>query len=341
MTADQELLRVEGVSRAFDVSEPWLNRALSGGQRQLLRAVSDVSFSVAKGQTFGLVGESGCGKSTLARLLVGLDQPTRGAVRFDGHVVGGPDWSQHRRRVQMVFQDPFASLNPRWRVDAIVAEPIHAFGLARGRNAVRARVGELLTLVGLDARDGHKYPHQFSGGQRQRIAIARALASEAQFIVCDEPTSALDVSVQAQVINLMKSLQAQFGLTYVIISHDLAVVRHMSDRIGVMYLGRLVEEAETARIFESPQHPYTEMLLNAVPDLTHLDNDAEASSLARAAIGGEIPSPIAPPPGCAFHPRCPKRFDPCDQSIPQLLTSQFGGRVACFAAETREPASHR
>lgn len=323
------LIEVSGVTRTFDVSQPWLNRVLEREPRRMLRAVSDVSLSIPRGQTFGLVGESGCGKSTLARLVVGLERPTSGEIRFDGIEVGGPHWDANRRRVQMVFQDPYASLNPRWRVDAIVAEPIKAFGLIAGRSAVRRRVGELLELVGLDPQDGTKYPHEFSGGQRQRIAIARALASEADFIVCDEPTSALDVSVQAQVLNLMRSLQRQFDLTYLIISHDLAVVRHMSNQIAVMYLGRIVETAETGRILNQPQHPYTQMLLAAVPDPAMLDSDhAVVSETERST--GDIPSPIDPPPGCSYHPRCPIRLPQCDRDIPQLRCVREA-RVACHA----------
>jgi peptide/nickel transport system ATP-binding protein len=224
-----------------------------------------------------------------------------------------------RRRIQMIFQDPYASLNPRLRVDAIVAEPIRAFDLIKSESDIRARVGELLGLVGLHADDGWKYPHEFSGGQRQRIAIARALASEAEFIVCDEPTSALDVSVQAQILNLMRDLQDKFGLTYLFISHNLAVVRHMAKRIGVMYLGRVVEIAESHQLFDSPRMPYTKMLLGAVPDLA-------MSGRQRIPVKGEIPNPINPPAGCAFNPRCPLVFDLCRREAPKLIDG-----VACHA----------
>ena len=224
-----------------------------------------------------------------------------------------------RRRIQMIFQDPYASLNPRFRVDAIVAEPIRAFDLIEGERNIQARVGELLSLVGLHADDGLKYPHEFSGGQRQRIAIARALASEAEFIVCDEPTSALDVSVQAQILNLMRDLQDKFGLTYLFISHNLAVVRHMASRIGVMYLGRIVEIAEGRELFSNPRMPYTKMLLGAVPDLA-------MSGRQRIPVQGEIPNPIDPPPGCAFNPRCPLVFDLCRKVAPALIDG-----VACHA----------
>ena len=255
----------------FDVSKPWLNRMIEGGHLEFLKAVDGVTFDIAKGETFALVGESGSGKTTVARMVVGLLPPTSGEVVIDGVSMSDAGQLQARqrlrRRIQMIFQDPYASLNPRFRVDAIVAEPIRAFDLIQGERNIQARVGELLNLVGLHADDGWKYPHEFSGGQRQRIAIARALASEAEFIVCDEPTSALDVSVQAQILNLMRDLQDKFGLTYLFISHNLAVVRHMANRIGVMYLGRIVEIAQGRELFNNPRMPYTKMLLGAVPDL--------------------------------------------------------------------------
>jgi peptide/nickel transport system ATP-binding protein len=232
-----------------------------------------------------------------------------------------------RRRIQMIFQDPYASLNPRLRVDAIIAEPIRAFDLIRSESDIRARVGELLGLVGLHADDGWKYPHEFSGGQRQRIAIARALASEAEFIVCDEPTSALDVSVQAQILNLMRDLQDKFGLTYLFISHNLAVVRHMARRIGVMYLGRVVEIADAHALFDTPRMPYTKMLLGAVPDLA-------MSGRQRIPVKGEIPNPINPPAGCAFNPRCPLAFDLCRRETPRLI-----GGVACHAVNNPAEAA--
>jgi peptide/nickel transport system ATP-binding protein len=227
-----------------------------------------------------------------------------------------------RRRIQMIFQDPYASLNPRFRVDAIIAEPIRAFDLIQGERQIRDRVGELLGLVGLHPDDGSKFPHEFSGGQRQRIAIARALASEAEFIVCDEPTSALDVSVQAQILNLMRDLQDKFGLTYLFISHNLAVVRHMANRIGVMYLGRIVEIAPARELFSAPRMPYTKMLLGAVPDLA-------MSGRQRIPVKGEIPNPIDPPPGCTFNPRCPIAFDLCRRKVPELING-----VACHAVNT-------
>src|SRR5579872_4572482 len=316
-------VEVKDLRRVFDVSKPWLNRMLDGGHLEYLKAVDDVSFNIVKGETFALVGESGSGKTTVARMVVGLLPPTSGEVIIDGVSMSATRQSQARRqlrrRIQMIFQDPYASLNPRLRVDAIVAEPIRAFDLIQGEADIRARIGELLGLVGLHADDGWKYPHEFSGGQRQRIAIARALASEAEFIVCDEPTEALDVSVQAQILNLMRDLQDKFGLTYLFISHNLAVVRHMANRIGVMYLGRIVEIAEARRLFARPQMPYTKMLLGAVPDLA-------MSGRQRIPVKGEIPNPINPPAGCAFHPRCPLVFDLCRRQTPQLIEG-----VACLA----------
>ena len=314
---------VRNLRRVFDVSQPWLNRVLEGGQEEFLKAVDGVSFDIAKGETFALVGESGSGKTTVARMVVGLLPPTSGEVRIDGISMTDPRQAMARRRlrrrIQMVFQDPYASLNPRFRVEAIVAEPIRAFDLIQGEREIKQRVGELLSLVGLHPDDGQKYPHEFSGGQRQRIAIARALASEAEFIVCDEPTSALDVSVQAQILNLMRDLQDKFGLTYLFISHNLAVVRHMANRIGVMYLGRIVEIAAARELFERPRMPYTKMLLGAVPDLA-------MSGRQRIPVSGEIPNPIDPPPGCAFNPRCPQAFDLCRKQAPALIDG-----VACHA----------
>ncbi len=314
---------VKNLRRVFDVSKPWLNRVIEGGHLEFLKAVDGVTFDIRKGETFALVGESGSGKTTVARMVVGLLPPTSGEVIIDGVSMSNARQlqarQQLRRRIQMIFQDPYASLNPRFRVDAIVAEPIRAFDLIEGERNIQARVGELLSLVGLHADDGWKYPHEFSGGQRQRIAIARALASEAEFIVCDEPTSALDVSVQAQILNLMRDLQDKFGLTYLFISHNLAVVRHMANRIGVMYLGRIVEIAEGRELFSNPRMPYTRMLLGAVPDLA-------MSGRQRIPVQGEIPNPIDPPPGCAFNPRCPLVFDLCRREAPALI-----GGVACHA----------
>ena len=323
--ASATLLRLEGVGRDFDVSRPWLNRVLEGAPRQLLRAVDEVSFDVAKGETLALVGESGCGKSTVARLIVGLYPLTRGRIEFDGADLSSAQAARQRRRMQMIFQDPYASLNPRWRVRDIVAEPLRVLGLSGSKAAERARVAELLRQVGLAAEDGEKYPHEFSGGQRQRISIARARSGNPECLVCDEPTSALDVSVQAQILNLMTELQERLGLTYLFISHNLAVVAHVADRVGVMYLGQVVEIAPAARLFAAPRHPYTRMLMDAIPDL-------EMSGRARTPVGGEVPNPLAPPPGCAFHPRCPHANARCRSEKPRSRATA-GGEVACHAVE--------
>jgi len=305
---NEPLLTLSDVSRDFDVSRPWLNRAIEGEPRRILRAVDGVGFEIRRGETLGLVGESGSGKSTVARLIVGLYAPTAGRVRFTG------------RRLQMIFQDPYASLNPRWRVRKIVAEPLQILKISP-KNKIQGRVDELLTQVGLSPEDGARYPHEFSGGQRQRISIARALAGEPDLLVCDEPTSALDVSVQAQILNLMADLQARLGLTYLFISHNLAVVSQVADRVGVMYLGRLVELAGAAELFARPRHPYTRMLLDAVPDLS-------MSGKPRTPVAGEVPNPLEPPPGCAFHPRCPHANERCTKERPALI-----GAVACHAVQ--------
>jgi peptide/nickel transport system ATP-binding protein len=323
------MLRVSGLAKHFDVSAPLLTRLLNREGRSVLKAGDGISFDIPRGRTFSLVGESGCGKSTVARLVVGLYRPTRGTTVFDGTDIATLHTRQAmepvRRRMQMIFQDPYASLNPRWRVADIVAEPIRTHRLVRDDREVLRRVGELLEHVRLSAADGEKFPHEFSGGQRQRISIARALASNPEFLVCDEPTSALDVSVQAQILNLMRELQRELGLTYLFISHDLAVVYHISDYVGVMYLGRLVEWADARSLFHRPQHPYTRMLLDAIPDL-------EMTGRPRQAVAGEVPSPIQPPPGCHFHPRCPLATDRCRAEAP-LARPRDGGEVACHAVE--------
>ena len=330
------LVEVRDLSKTFDVSAPWLNRVVEGKPRQFVHAVDGVSFSIERGKTLALVGESGCGKSTVARLLVGLHEPTRGEVRFDGQATDARrkagELRALRQRMQMIFQDPYASLNPRWKVLDIVGEPLREHrllsreqGLAPGADALRDRVGELLQQVGLAAADSLKFPHQFSGGQRQRISIARALATQPEFLVCDEPTSALDVSVQAQVLNIMKDLQKSRGLTYLFISHNLAVVRHVADEVGVMYLGRLVEINAKALLFKQPRHPYTRMLLDAIPD-------NHRSGRARTPVQGEVPNPLSPPQGCAFHPRCPHANARCTLERPVL--SRIGVvQVACHAVQ--------
>jgi peptide/nickel transport system ATP-binding protein len=322
------LLEIKDLSRIFDISKPWLNRLIEREDRRLLRAVNDVSLNIKRGETFALVGESGSGKSTIAKMIVGLLAASSGEIRFDGVNLAeqSPTAMRNiRRRYQMIFQDPFASLNPRWRVRDIIAEPLRKFGMGDMEGSSQKRVDELLELVGLSAKDGSKFPHEFSGGQRQRIAIARVLSSKPEFIVCDEPTSALDVSVQAQILNLMRDLQDDFGLTYLFISHDLSVVRHMANRIGVLYLGRLVEVSDSKEMFRNPRHPYTQMLLEAVPDL-HM------TGRTRVKAAGEIPNPITPPSGCTFHPRCPLADAHCKANIPPVVESDLGA-VACFKAK--------
>jgi peptide/nickel transport system ATP-binding protein len=337
MSRDGALLEVRDVAMEFDVSKPWLNRVLDGHGRQILKAVDGISFTIERGETLSLVGESGCGKSTMARLICGLYTPSRGAIVFDGvdmAKAGAGELQGLRKRFQMIFQDPYASLNPRWRVGTIIAEPIRSHHLVQGKTALQKRVAELLVQVGLSPLDAEKFPHEFSGGQRQRISIARALSSNPEFLVCDEPTSALDVSVQAQILNLMKDLQREYGLTYLFISHNLAVVSHISNRVGVMYLGRMVEIGATRRIFSQPLHPYTQMLQAAIPDL-------QMTGKARIAVAGEVPNPLSPPSGCAFHPRCPHAFDRCRTERPEMLDHAAGGQVACHAVEAqRIPVSH-
>ena len=319
------LLRLTEVSRDFDVSRPWLNRVLEGTPQQWLRAVDAMSFELRRGETLALVGESGCGKSTVARLIVGLYEPTGGRIEFEGIDLASAGASGLRRRMQMIFQDPYASLNPRWRVMDIVAEPIRVLRLAKSPAEIADRVGELLVQVGLSPEDREKYPHEFSGGQRQRISIARALSGSPEFLVCDEPTSALDVSVQAQILNLMSALQEKLGLTYLFISHNLAVVSHVADRVGVMYLGRLAELSDADELFARPKHPYTRMLLDAIPDL-------QMSGKARTPVAGEVPNPLNPPPGCAFNPRCPHANERCRSERPAVLPHGTS-LVACHAVQ--------
>lgn len=324
------LVSVVGLSKTFDVSKPAINRLLEGSGRKFLRAVDGVSFEIERGSTLGLVGESGCGKSTVARCVVGLYPPSVGKIYFNGvslsDVKGRKEARQIRRRLQMVFQDPYASLNPRRSVAEIIGEPLRAFSLVPDRQQMREKVDELLVQVGLSFNDGDKYPHEFSGGQRQRISIARALASRPDFIACDEPTSALDVSVQAQILNLMRDLQDEYDLTYLLISHNLAVVYNVADKVGVMYLGQLVELGETETLFMAPKHPYTRMLLDSVPDL-------EMTGRKRQQVAGEIPDPINPPPGCAFNPRCPFANQRCREQNPTMIMASDGVLVACHAVE--------
>ena len=315
---------VRNLTRIFDVSKPWLNRLIERRGKAFLTAVSEVDFEVEERTTYALVGESGSGKSTIGRMLVGLLNPSGGDVEIDGvnlvREADADEVGRVRSDIQMIFQDPYASLNPRWRVRDIIVEPV----AAKGGDTV-GLAERLLEQVGLHASDAGKFPHEFSGGQRQRICTARALASEPRLIVCDEPTSALDVSVQAQVLNLMSDLKDDLGLTYLLITHDLTVVRHMADRIGVLYLGRLVEEADPASLFSAPKHPYTQMLLDAAPKMDGFGREVPPPQ-------GEIPDPIDPPKGCAFHPRCPIAQDVCRQERP-VLRALGTGRVACHLAE--------
>ena len=319
-----QIVRIQNLTRIFDVSKPWLNRLLERRQKAFLKAVSDVTLDIEEKSVYALVGESGSGKSTIGNIVVGMLAPSEGAVEIEGidlyRETDDDKVDQVRSDIQMIFQSPYASLNPRWKVRDIIAEPV----AARGGDA-KGLSERLLTQVGLDPGDADKYPHEFSGGQRQRICIARALASQPKLIVCDEPTSALDVSVQAQVLNLMSDLQEDLGLTYLFITHDLTVVQHMADTVGVLYLGRLVEEAPRDALFEKPRHPYTRMLFEAAPRIDAFGREVDPPK-------GEIPDPINPPSGCAFHPRCPLAIDRCKAERPEMR--QVGpARVACHLAE--------
>jgi len=334
MTKPEPLLDVRNLTVHFPVRRP----GLFPRQPQLLRAVDGVSFSIARGETLGLVGESGCGKSTTGRAILQLLQPTAGSVRFGALELtslwrrrfGAAVWSRElrelRRRMQMIFQDPYASLNPRMTVEDLVAEPLRTFRVADAAQ-IRQQVRDLLAQVGMDPRFRRRYPHEFSGGQRQRIGIARALALRPEFIVCDEPISALDVSIQAQILNLLTELRRTFGLTYLFIAHDLAAVRHISDRIAVMYLGRIVETGPSEAVCSAPLHPYTRTLIAAIP----LPNPAAERARVRLAVRGEPPSPLNPPSGCRFHPRCSLAIARCTSEEPQLepLAGEPERFVAC------------
>ena len=314
-----ELVTVSHLKKYFPVDRTIFGRVLAN-----VKAVDDLSFTICEGETLGLVGESGCGKSTTGRLLLRLLEPTSGQITFDGHELtsySAEEMRKLRREMQIIFQDPYASLNPRMTVGRIVAEPLIRHGIARGAKC-RDRVAELLTCVGLDPNYSRRYPHEFSGGQRQRIGIARALATNPRLIICDEPVSALDVSIQSQVLNLLKDLQNEFKLTYLFIAHGLNVVKHVSDRIGVMYLGKMVELAGGDELYAHPLHPYTEALLSAipVPDPT--------AKRERIILSGDVPSPINPPEGCRFHTRCPKAMEVCRVKEPELIENK-GHLVAC------------
>src|SRR5712671_5231355 len=322
-TAEGELLRVEHLKMYFPITQGIIL------QRQVgwVRAVDDISFTVHRGETLGLVGESGCGKSTTGRAILQLYKPTGGTVNFLGKnltTLGGGELRKMRRQMQMIFQDPYASLNPRMTVGSIVGEPLEIHNLARGREK-QERVQELLRIVGLNPYFANRYPHEFSGGQRQRIGIARALAVQPTFIVCDEPISALDVSIQAQVINLLEELQEQFNLTYLFIAHDLSVVRHISDRVAVMYVGKIVEITTRDRLYEQPLHPYTRALLSAVP----IPDPVVERKRKRIILTGDVPSPLNPPSGCRFRQRCPFAQSVCAEQEPDLVEAEPGHFVAC------------
>jgi oligopeptide transport system ATP-binding protein len=320
------LLEVRNLVKHFTVGG-----GLFGGQPGLVRAVDGVSFSIRRGETLGLVGESGCGKTTTGRCILQLERPTSGQVLFEGRdltTLDGRALRAVRRRIQVIFQDPYSSLNPRMTVGEIIAEPLAVHGIVTTAAGRRDRVRDLLNRVGLLPQHGTRYPHQMSGGQRQRVGIARALAMEPTLIICDEPVSALDVSIQAQIINLLEDLQAEFGLTYLFIAHDLAVVRHISDRVAVMYLGKVVEMADRKTLYDEPLHPYTKALLSAVPIP---DPELEARRQ-HIVLRGEVPSPLNPPAGCVFHPRCPVAEERCQTVVPELREIRPGHWAACLLA---------
>ncbi len=321
---DAPLVRVEHLSKHFPVTRGILIQRVTGA----VRAVDDLSFTIQKGETLGMVGESGCGKTTAGRTLLGLYPATTGKVTIDGHCVQqakGKEMLTIRRKAQMIFQDPYASLNPRWTVGSIISEPLRVHHLLATAAERAARVQELLEMVGLNARHINRFPHEFSGGQRQRIGIARAIATQPAFIVCDEPISALDVSIQAQVVNLLEELQDRLGLTYLFIAHDLSMVRHICDRVAVMYLGVMAELATRDDLYENPLHPYTQALLSAVP----IPDPTRDRARQRVILTGDVPSPINPPSGCRFHPRCPIAKPHCAQSVPAWREVAASHWVAC------------
>jgi oligopeptide transport system ATP-binding protein len=323
-TGAQPLLEVRGLRMHFPVTEGIITHRKVGE----VKAVDGIDFAVRRGETLGLVGESGCGKTTTGRCILRLEKPTAGEIVYDGVDIATAERKELlglRRRIQVIFQDPYSSLNPRMKVGEIIGEPIMVHGIERNAARRTARVRELLSVCGLDPKFADRYPHEMSGGQRQRVGIARALALEPEFIVCDEAVSALDVSIQAQIVNLLEDLREKFGLTYLFIAHDLSVVRHLCQRVAVMYLGRIVELADCNELFENPLHPYTQALLAAVPVP---DPSVEAQRTFRP-VKGEVPSPINPPPGCVFHPRCPIAVEQCKQVRPELRELRSGHWVAC------------
>jgi oligopeptide transport system ATP-binding protein len=319
------LLDVRNLTKHFPVTSGVLTQKVVG----VVKAVDGVSFAIRKGETLGLVGESGCGKTTTGRCILRLERPTSGAIFFEGHdltAIPEREMRSLRPRIQVIFQDPYSSLNPRMTVGAIVGEPMTVHKVVSGRGERRDRVSELLTVVGLSSSMASRYPHELSGGERQRVGIARALSMRPDFIICDEPVSALDVSIQAQIVNLLEDLQAKFALTYLFIAHDLSVVRHISDRVGVMYLGKVVEIADRQQIYENPLHPYTQALLAAVP----IPDPVLEARRERVVLGGEVPSPLNPPAGCVFHPRCPIAIEECKKVVPELREIRPGHWAACI-----------
>jgi len=320
---DEILIEIKNLKKYFPVRSGF-------GKKAYIKAVDDVSFFIKKGETLGLVGESGCGKSTTGRTIIRLYEPTSGQIIFKGEDITKKDMLPYRKYMQMIFQDPYASLNPRMTVGDIIGEPIEIHNIAKG-NEKKERVQELLRLVGLNSEHANRYPHEFSGGQRQRIGIARALAVEPEFIICDEPISALDVSIQAQIVNMLEDLQQELGLTYLFIAHDLSMVKHISSRVGVMYLGKLVELASSNELYEKPLHPYTQALLSAIP----IPDPKISRERTRIILEGDVPSPLNPPSGCRFRTRCKYAFDRCKEEEPEFKNVGSGHYVACHLMDRK------